>query len=51
LLEGVAYLESLSSDVGRRVHCAANFMGHPRRLLEAQRRELCAAMPVRAGWP
>jgi predicted metallo-beta-lactamase superfamily hydrolase len=49
-LEGLAWLEDLSSEVGKRVVCAADFMGRPRELLEAQRRELYAAMPVRAGW-
>jgi predicted metallo-beta-lactamase superfamily hydrolase len=49
-LEGLDWLESLSSEVGKRVYCAADFMGRPRRLLEAQRRELYAAMPVRVGW-
>jgi len=28
----------------------ADFMGQPRRLLEARRQELYAAMPVRPGW-
>jgi len=49
-LAGLAWLEDLSSEVGKRVVCAADFMGRPRELLEAQRRELYAAMPVRAGW-
>ncbi len=49
-LEGEAWLEKLSLEMGRRVYCAADFMGRPRRLLEAQRRELYAAMPVRADW-
>jgi len=49
-LEGEVWLEKLSQKTGRRVYCAADFMGRPRRLLEAQRRELYAAMPVRAGW-
>ncbi|NWG87176.1 MAG: hypothetical protein HXY26_06645 [Hydrogenophilaceae bacterium] len=49
-LEGEAWLAKLSLEMGRRVYCAADFMGRPRRLLEAQRRELYAAMPVRPGW-
>lgn len=49
-LEGLVWLEALSSAVGKRVCCAADFMGRPRALLEAQRRELYAAMPVRPGW-
>lgn len=48
--EGEDWLDKLSLEAGRRVHCAADFMGRPRMLLEAQRRELFAAMPVRAGW-
>jgi predicted metallo-beta-lactamase superfamily hydrolase len=49
-LEGEAWLEKLALETGRRVYCAADFMGRPRRLLEARRRELYAAMPVRPGW-
>jgi predicted metallo-beta-lactamase superfamily hydrolase len=49
-MEGAIWLERLSTQLGRTVHCAADFMGRPRRLLEAQRRELYAAMPVRAHW-
>ncbi|MBN2204391.1 MAG: hypothetical protein JW767_05145 [Thermoleophilia bacterium] len=48
--EGAAWLDRLSAEAGRRVQCAADFMGRPRRLLEARRRELYAAMPVRTGW-
>ncbi len=47
---GLAWLEALSAEAGKRIHCAADFMGHPRALLEARRRELYAAMPVRPGW-
>jgi uncharacterized protein len=49
-LEGEIWLDRLSQATGRRVYCAADFMGRPRSLLEAQRRELYAAMPVRPGW-
>jgi predicted metallo-beta-lactamase superfamily hydrolase len=49
-LEGQTWLEKLSLETGRRVYCAADFMGRPRRLLEAQRREIYTAIPVRAGW-
>jgi len=49
-VEGEAWLERLSQAVGRRVYCAADFMGRPRQLLEARRRELYAAMPLRPGW-
>jgi hypothetical protein len=48
-LEGLGWLESLSSEVGKRVYCAADFMGRPKRLLETQPREFYATMPVRAG--
>lgn len=49
-LEGLAWLEQLSDAAGRRVQCAADFMGRPRQLLEARRRELYEGMPVRPGW-
>jgi hypothetical protein len=49
-LEGLEWLEKLSDAAGRRVQCAADFMGRPRQLLEARRRELYESMPVRAGW-
>jgi len=49
-LEGPTWLESLSAAVGRKVLCAADFVGRPRQLLEARRRQLFAAYPVRAGW-
>jgi predicted metallo-beta-lactamase superfamily hydrolase len=49
-LEGAAWLDRVSSATGRTVYCAADFMGRPRRLLEARRQELYAAMPVRPGW-
>ena len=47
---GVAWVERLSREARKKVYCAADFMGRPRRLLEAQRRELYAAVPVCAGW-
>lgn len=49
-LEGAQWLDRLADESGRRVCCAADFMGQPRRLLEARRCESYAAMPVRAGW-
>lgn len=49
-VEGLAWIEALSAEAGRRILCAADFMGRPRALLEARRRELYAAMPVRPGW-
>ncbi len=49
-MQGLQWLHALSRAVGRRIYCAADFMGKPRRLWEAERRELYAAMPVRPGW-
>jgi len=49
-LEGEDWLARLARASGRRVFCAADFMGRPRRLLEAQRQALYAALPVRLGW-
>ena len=48
--EGLSWLDRLSSETGHRVICGADFMGHPRRLLEAQRRQLYEEMPVAEGW-
>ena len=35
-VEGAVWLEELSSAVGKKVYCAADFMGRPRQLLEAK---------------
>jgi predicted metallo-beta-lactamase superfamily hydrolase len=43
---GLRWLERLSSETGRRVLCAAEFMGRPPCLLEAQRAQLYKEMPV-----
>ncbi|MGD8630108.1 MAG: hypothetical protein PVH38_10970 [Gammaproteobacteria bacterium] len=48
--EGAVWLDELSAAAGRRVYCAADFMGQPRRLLEAERVQLYAEMPVPDGW-
>ena len=48
--EGARWLDRLASESGRRVVCAADFMGRPRRLLEARREELYRRMPVVEGW-
>ena len=48
--EGLSWLDRLSSETGHRVICAADFMGRPRRLLEARRKQLYAEMPVPRGW-
>ncbi len=47
--EGLSWLDRLSSETGHRVICAADFMGQPRRLLEAQRERLYEAMPASQG--
>jgi len=48
--EGAHWLDALSSTVGRQVYCAADFMGRPRQLLEAQRADLYDRMPISAEW-
>jgi predicted metallo-beta-lactamase superfamily hydrolase len=48
--EGLAWLERLSSETGRQVLCAADFMGRRRCLLEARRVQLYKEMPVPDGW-
>jgi len=48
--KGLSWLDRLSSETGRRVICGADFMGCPRRLLEARRRQLYKEMPVPEGW-
>jgi predicted metallo-beta-lactamase superfamily hydrolase len=47
---GLSWLDRLISATGRRVLCAADFMDHPRCLLEAQRVQLYKDMPVPEGW-
>ena len=47
---GLRWLERLSRCTGSRVMCAADFIGRPRLLLEAQRRRLYKEMPVPQGW-
>jgi len=48
--EGAVWLDELSATVGRKVYCAADFMGRPRRLLEAERTQLYEEMPVPEKW-
>ncbi len=48
--EGLQWLNRLSSESGRRVLCAADFMRVPRRLLEAERKTLYDEIPVPLGW-
>ena len=47
---GLAWLDRLSSQTGHDVICAADFMGHPRCLLEAQRVQLYEELPVPDDW-
>ncbi|MBE1425955.1 putative metallo-beta-lactamase superfamily hydrolase [Desulfomicrobium macestii] len=49
-VEGLEWLKALSEHAGRRVYCAAEWMGRPVRLLEARRVELYEEMPVPAEW-
>jgi predicted metallo-beta-lactamase superfamily hydrolase len=48
--EGLKWIKRLSSEAGKRVICGADFMGKPRRLLEANRKRLYKDMPVPDGW-
>jgi len=48
--DGLQWLDRLSSESGRRVFCAADFMGTPRRLLEAERKTLYDKIPVPVRW-
>jgi hypothetical protein len=48
--EGLRWLDRLSSETGGAVMCAADFMGRPRCLLEAEREALYDEMPVPQGW-
>ncbi len=48
--EGLIWLDKLSTIVGRKVYCAADFMQRPRRLLEADRVRLYEETPVPEQW-
>jgi len=48
--EGAVWLDELSATVGKKVYCAADFMGQPRWLLEAERVKLYEEMPVPSDW-
>ena len=48
--EGLAWLDQLSTAVGRKVYCAADFMGKPRQLLEAGRSLQYEQIPVPSDW-
>jgi len=47
---GLHWLERLTRATGRRILCAADFMDHPRCLLESRRVQLYKEMPVPQGW-
>lgn len=49
-VEGAVWLDKLSRTVGKKVYCAADFMGRPRCLLEAERTQLYEEMPVPKNW-
>lgn len=49
-VSGLSWLDDLSSLVGKRVYCAADFESVSRKLFEARRQELYQAMPVPNGW-
>jgi len=49
-IEGEVWLDELSAAIGKKVYCAADFMGRPRQLLEAKRAQLYEKMPVPDGW-
>jgi len=48
--EGAVWLDTLTTAVGKKVYCAADYMDQPRRLLEAERVKLYERMPVPEGW-
>ncbi|MEA3404344.1 MAG: hypothetical protein U9R28_01220, partial [Pseudomonadota bacterium] len=48
--EGADWLDRLSSKVGKKVYCAADFMNRPRQLLEADRQQLYEELPVPDNW-
>jgi uncharacterized protein len=48
--EGAIWLDRLARTVGKEVYCAADFMGLPRQLLEAEREQLYEAMPTPTNW-
>ena len=48
--DGAAWLDALSASASGRLCCAADFMGLPRRLLEADRVRLYEEAPVPDRW-
>ncbi len=49
-LDGIEWLDEVSAEAGRRVYCAADYMGQSHQLLEARRAELYVTMPVPPDW-
>jgi len=49
-VDGLTWLADLSSAVGKRIYCAADFKSANRKLVEAGRQELYQAIPVPNGW-
>jgi predicted metallo-beta-lactamase superfamily hydrolase len=47
---GAGWLDALSEAVGKKVYCAADYMGRRRQLLESERVHLYEQMPVPDGW-
>ncbi|MFP3874517.1 MAG: MBL fold metallo-hydrolase [Thiohalophilus sp.] len=48
--EGAVWLDRLCAKAGKKVYCAADYMGQPRQLLEAQRVHCYETLPVPEGW-
>ncbi|MEA3501206.1 MAG: hypothetical protein U9R47_00405 [Actinomycetota bacterium] len=48
--EGAIWLDKLAGAVGRKVYCAADFMGLSRQFLEAERAQLYETMPPPEDW-
>ena len=48
--EGITWLDQLSSAAGKRVLCAADFMGKNRTFMEAERESLYQSLPVPEDW-
>jgi uncharacterized protein len=48
--EGKVWLSKIAQITGRCVYCAADYMGKPRRFLEAERQGLYDEMPVPPQW-
>ncbi len=47
---GLRWLQKLSETAGKKILCAADFMGKPRMMLEAERKKFYDALPVPNDW-